>query len=406
VAKIETISARKILNSRGQWTIETKVVLDDDSVGIQPVPNGASEGENEAVDVEVDKAIDIVNNTISDVLVGKDPFDQKEIDKILVEMDGTPNKSRLGGNSILSVSLAVAKAAADSEEIELYEYLSELYSGKEKNGDITYPTPIFNVLNGGKHAQNKLSFQEFMVIPALNTPFDRALEMGVNIYHNLEELLVDEDFETAVGDEGGFEPQGLCCDVALDFIKKAANVQYDVGNDVFLGMDIAAGSFYKDGKYDINEENIELTTEELMEYYNRMLTKYELIYMEDPFYEKDHKGWSDFYKSYSDRLMVVADDLVVTNPALLAEAIKKKLANAVIVKPNQVGTLTETFEFVKLARKAKMNVIVSHRSGDNVDSFISDLALAVSADFIKSGAPVRGERVAKYNRILEVFQDH
>lgn len=406
MAKIETISARKLLNSRGHWTIETKVILDDNSVGTQPVPNGASEGENEAVDVDVDKAVDIVNNTISKVLVGKDPSDQKEIDKILVEMDGTSNKSKLGGNSILSVSLAVARAASDSKEIELYEYLSKLYSGKEKNGDILYPTPIFNVLNGGRHAQNELSFQEFMVIPALNTPFDKALEMGVNIYHSLEELLVNEGFETAVGDEGGFEPHGFCCDTALDFVKRAANVQYEVGSDVFLGMDIAAGSFYKDGKYDISEENIELTTEELMGYYNRVLSKYELIYMEDFFYEKDFKGWSDFYKKYSDKLMVVADDLVVTNPALLAEAIKMKLANAVIVKPNQVGTLTETFEFVKLARKAKMNVIVSHRSGENTDSFISDLAIAVGADFIKSGSPVRGERVAKYNRILEIFQDH
>jgi enolase len=406
VAKINSISARKILNSRGKWTIETKVTLDDDSIGIQPVPNGASEGENEAVDVEIDRALDIVNNTISDVLVGKEASDQEDIDKVLVEMDGTPNKSKLGGNSILSVSLAVARASADSEEIELYECLSKLYSGKEKNGDISYPTPIFNVLNGGKHAHNKLSFQEFMVIPALNTPFDKALEMGVDIYHNLEKLLVIEDFETAVGDEGGFEPHDLSCDTALDFIKRAANDQYELGSDVFLGMDVAAGSFYEDGKYDISEENIELTTEELMEYYNRMLSKYELIYMEDPFYERDEKGWSDLYNKYSDRLMVVADDLVVTNPTLLGEAIKKKLANAVIVKPNQVGTLTETFEFIKLARKAKMNIIVSHRSGDNVDSFISDLALAVDADFIKSGAPVRGERVAKYNRILEVFQEH
>ncbi|MFC1700211.1 phosphopyruvate hydratase [Patescibacteria group bacterium] len=406
MAKINSISARKILNSRGRWTIETKVILDDESEGIQPVPNGASEGENEAVDVEIDKALDIVNNTISEVLVGKDASDQKEIDKILVEMDGTPNKSRLGGNSILSVSLAVARASSDSEEIELYEYLSKLYSGKEKNGDISYPTPIFNVLNGGKHAQNNLSIQEFMVIPALNTPFDKALEMGVNIYHNLEELLVSEDFETAVGDEGGFEPHELSSDTALDFIKRAANVQYEVGSDVFLGMDVAAGSFYKDGIYDISEENIELNTEELLEYYNRILSKYEMIFVEDMFYEKDFKGWSDFYKKFSDKLMVVADDLVVTNPTLLAEAIKKKLANAVIVKPNQVGTLTETFEFIKLARKAKMSIVVSHRSGDNIDSFISDLALAVDADFIKSGAPVRGERVAKYNRILEVFQEH
>lgn len=407
MAKIEGITCRKILNSRGEWTIETKVFLDDGSVGVQPIPKGASEGENEAVDVEPEKAVDIVNNTIANVLIGKDPSDQKHIDETMVKMDGTPNKSRHGGNSILSVSLAVAQACAISKGEELYEHLMFLYNGKTKNGgDLHYPTPVFNVLNGGKHAKNDLSFQEFMVIPALNTPFDQALQMGVDIYHDLEEILSFDDFETATGDEGGFEPQGLCCVTALDYIKKAIEKRYNIGSDVFLGMDIAAGSFYKDQKYDISEENIELNTEELGEYYARILEKYEVMYLEDPFYEKDVEGWKRLYSKYSDRLMVVADDLVVTNPILLASAIKGKLANAVIVKPNQVGTLTETLEFVKLARKAKMNVIVSHRSGDNVDSFIADLAIGVGADFIKSGAPASGERVVKYNRILEIWDNN
>ncbi len=407
MASIENVTSRKILNSRGEWTIETKVFLDDGSIGVQPVPNGASEGENEAVDVDPETAIDIVNNTIANVLIGKDAENQKDIDETMVKLDGTPNKSKMGGNSILSVSLAVSKACAVSKNINLYEHLATLYGKRPKNGgDLHFPTPIFNVLNGGKHARNDLSFQEFMVIPALNTPYNIAYQMGVNIYHSLEEVLSSDDFETAVGDEGGYEPHGLCCTTALDYVKQAIEKKYDVGSDVFLGMDIAAGSFFENDKYNISEENIELSTSELFEYYERLLDKYELIYLEDPFYEKDREGWRRFYSKHSDKLMIVADDLVVTNPVLLAGVIKDKLANAVIVKPNQIGTLTETLEFVKLARKAKMNVIVSHRSGDNVDSFISDLAIGIDADFIKSGAPARGERVAKYNRILEIWDNN
>lgn len=404
MAKIENIRSQKILDSRGNWTLETKVTLDDGSVGVQPVPSGASVGENEAVYIDVEKAADFVSTTINDVLVGKDPSDQKSIDESLIKMDGTSNKSRLGANSILSVSLACAKSAAVSAGLELYQYLSLLYSGKQKlKGDLTFPTPVFNIINGGEHAKNKLSFQEFMVIPALNTPYNKALQMGVNIYKDLKKILLKDDFETGIGDEGGFEPRGLSARTALDFLEQAASVQYDPGNDVFFGLDIAAGSFYENGKYCIDEENLELSSDEVIKYYEDLFMHYKIIYLEDPMFERDEFGWTKFYKQNAGKYMVVADDLVVTNPKILERVAKEKMANAVIVKPNQVGTLTETLDFVKLARKSKMDIVISHRSGDNVDSFISDLAVAVDANFMKSGAPARGERVAKYNRLLEIF---
>jgi len=405
MAKIENIRCQKILDSRGDWTIETKVSLDNGTVVVQPVPSGASVGENEAKYVDEEKAVDFVSTSINDILIGKDPLNQKSIDELLIKMDGTKNKGRLGANSILSVSLAIASAAAKSKGLELYSYLGYLYSGKEKNSaDLKFPTPIFNIINGGKHAQNNLSFQEFMVIPALNTPLNKAVEMGNDIYKNLKKLLLEEDFETGVGDEGGFEPRNLSADTALDFLKRAANDQYEIGSDVFFGIDAAAGSFFRGGKYYIREEHLEMNSEEMINYYSNLFTKYELIYLEDPLFEEDWPSWKVLYKKFASKLMIVGDDLVVTDPTILKKVIKEKMINSVIVKPNQIGTLTETFEFIKEAKRSKMGVIVSHRSGENSnDTFISDLAVAVEAEFIKSGAPARGERVAKYNRLLEIF---
>jgi enolase len=404
MAKIDNIRCQKILDSRGNWTIETKVILDDGSVGVQPVPSGASVGENEAVYIDVDKASDFVSTTINDVLAGKDPADQRLIDETLIKIDGTSNKGRIGANSIVSVSLACTRAAAQSLGVELYQYLSLIFSGKQKlSGELKFPTPIFNIINGGEHARNRLSFQEFMVIPALNIPYNKALQMGSVIYKDLKNLLLDEDFETGVGDEGGFEPRDLSARTALDFLEKAASVQYDPGNDVFFGLDIAAGSFYRNGKYLISEENLSLSSDEVIDYYEKLFSDYKIIYLEDPMFERDEFGWTKFFKRNSKKYMIVADDLVVTNPKILERISKEKMAGAVIVKPNQIGTLTETFEFIKIARKAKMDIVISHRSGDNPDSFISDLAVAVDAEFIKSGAPARGERVAKYNRLLEIF---
>jgi len=404
MSKITSITCHNFINSRGDWTIKTKVKLDDGATGMQMVPEGASKGEKEAVSAfSVDDAVQVVSGIIQDALVGKDPFDQKNIDQTMLDLDDTHNKSNLGGNSILSVSLAVAQAAAKSEHLELYSYLKNLFGNASS---LKFPTPVFNILNGGKHAGNGLSFQEFMVIPAQDKPFDLAMDMGVTIYHKLKDNLLDQDLDTDVGDEGGFAPSHFTVPRALSFIRDAASQRYVPGKDVFFGMDVAAESFYnkETSKYVISEESLDMSSDALRTYYSKLLDNFEIIYLEDPFYEEDMPAWEKFNAAFSKRLMVVADDLVVTNPLLLEDSIKNSRANAVIVKPNQVGTLTETFDFVKKAQDNNMAIVVSHRSGDTAeDTFIADLALAVGADFIKSGAPARGERVAKYNRLLEVF---
>jgi len=405
--KIKDITCQKILNSRGDWTIETKVVLDDGSEGIQAIPDGASKGENEAIYIPVDKAVDIVSSAIRDVLEGENPYEQAAIDRVLIEMDGTPNKKHLGGNSILSVSLATAKASAKSQGLELYEYLAWLFSHKRAvSTSLKFPTPIFNILNGGLHAHNNLSFQEFMVIPSAKMTFDKGLELGVKVYHNLKDDLIKDGCDVDVGDEGGFAPNGFTIAKALRYISSAASRSFKLGDQVFMGLDVAAGSFYKKGIYQILEEGLVLEDEELERMYVGILSNYPLIYIEDPFYEGNVQSWQEFTRKLGSKLMIVADDLVVTNPKFLKNVVNRKLANAVIVKPNQVGTLTETFEFIRDAQDAGMKIIVSHRSGETgEDTFIADLAVAVGADFIKSGAPVRGERVVKYNRLLQIYNE-
>lgn len=401
MSNIASITCDKFINSRGRWTVHTKVSLTDGSVGVQTVPEGASTGEFEAVSIDVETAVPNVSGPINIALSGESALEQKVIDSILIKLDGTSNKKRLGANAILSVSLAVAKAAAISKGVELYEYLKDLYGN---SNSLKFPTPVFNVLNGGKHACNGLSFQEFMVIPAQFMPFDKAVEVGMVVYNTLKSLLEKQKLDVAVGDEGGFAPRGLTTAKALALIREAAGKEYTFGREVFLGMDVAAGSFYSGGKYDIPEENKVLDSKKLDAYYDKLLKKFEVIYLEDPYYERDLDGWRRLMARYSDKLMVVADDLVVTNVSILKKAIDAHLANAVIVKPNQIGTLTETLEFVKMAQSMDMAITVSHRSGETAeDTFIADLALAVGADFIKAGAPARGERVAKYNRLLDVF---
>ncbi len=405
--KIEEIKAHKIVNSRGDWTVDTRITLDNGLFIEQPVPGGASRGENEAVYLPVEKSIAVISTVIDDALHGLDPTNQGEIDSLLIDMDGSRNKQNLGGNSILSVSLGLAQLSALYQKKELFEYVSELYGKRiEKKPGLKFPTPVFNILNGGKHAQNNLSFQEFMAIPAPNKSFLQQMEMGVNIYIKLKDNLLKEKFSTGVGDEGGFAPSGFTTTKALDYIKEAAGSMYKLGEEVFLGMDVAAESFIEHHMYKISEEDLEMNVNEFSEYYDKIISAYPLIYIEDPFYEKDYEGWDVFFKKFSNRLMVVADDLVVTNPYYLQKAIDKKLANAVIVKPNQVGTLSETLDFIRMAKGNNMQIVVSHRSGDTAeDSFIADLALAVEAEFLKSGAPVRGERVVKYNRLLDIYSE-
>ncbi|MBN1162336.1 phosphopyruvate hydratase [Patescibacteria group bacterium] len=405
MATIESIKSHRIINSRGDWTIYTEVFLDDGSVGMQSVPAGASTGEMEAICISAGQAAVMVSTTIAELLSGEDAYNQGMIDQLMIEKDGSATKANLGGNSILSVSLAVCKAAAKSMGLELYQYIRHLYNGEDiTKEDIIFPGPLFNMLNGGKHAHNGLSFQEFMVIPAQGLPINKTLEMGVDINRSLKALLEKEGYSSAVGDEGGFAPGNFTTRKALDYLRKAISEHYVVGREVFLGIDAAAGSFYNDGKYLIPEEELTLTSNELIEYYKSILGNYEIIYLEDGMYEKDYEGWKELSKNYSNRIMIVADDLVVTNAKILEKAIKENLANAVIVKPNQIGTLSETLDFVRTAKNNGMTVIVSHRSGETAeDTFIADLSIGVGADFIKSGAPVRGERVAKYNRLLQIM---
>lgn len=401
---IKSIDAFKVLNSRGDWTVNAIVTLEDGTEASQTIPEGASKGENEAISLPVEDAIRNIKIDIAPALMGKSVLDQKQIDDELLHLDGTPNKSNLGGNAILSVSLAVAKAAAKSKDQELYVYLKELYGN---SNELKFPTPVFNILNGGKHAQNELSFQEFMVIPAMSFSYERKLEVGRDCYKKLAEILHSQDYSTGVGDEGGFAPKGLSVTGALAKLTEAVeSAGYTLGEEVFLGSDVAAGSFYDEesGIYDLTDEKKQFSTEDFFSFYSDLLSKYPLIYLEDPLFESDFDSWNKFFSEFSKRTMVVGDDLVVTNPGILTKALEKKTINAVIVKPNQVGTLSETFEFVRKAQENGLVTIVSHRSGDTAeDTFVSDLALAVGADMVKFGAPARGERVVKYNRILRVF---
>lgn len=408
--KILDISAHKIVNSRGSYTIQTKVTLDNGIEAVASVPEGASKGRNEAMSFPVSKAIEVVNSAINDLLKDEDIENQSRIDNLMLTMDGSSLKKNLGGNSILSVSLACARAASITKGIPLYFYISQIYDNSLNfNSQIiekgSFPTPIFNIINGGVHAANKLSFQEFMVIPNRQMSFEAAYDVGVNVYANLKEILKANNMSTNVGDEGGFAPEGLNILKAFELIKMASGKNYQIGKDVTFGSDVASGSFFRDGFYYINESNLKLDSSTLKNFYLSILKKYPITYLEDPFEEQDIKGWQNFSDEIKD-ILVCGDDLVVTNTKLLDSSIRLGLINSVIVKPNQIGSLTETLNFIRLAKKNKLTTVISHRSGDTAeDSFISDLAVGVGSEYIKAGAPARGERVAKYNRILDIYYE-
>lgn len=399
---INSITAFRFLNSRANWTVCVRVCLDDGTEVIQTVPEGASKGEKEAISLPVEKAIQNVNTIIASNLIGRSPSDQRGIDETLIKLAGQ-DKRRLGANSVLAVSLAVARAASRSGGKSLYLYLRELAS---VTTPLAFPTPVFNILNGGLHAGNGLSFQEFMVIPGMGFSYEHKLEIGVEVYRSLKKKLQEQGLNSGLGDEGGFAPQGLTCPKALDFIMLAIEeAGYMPGKDAFLGMDVAAGSFYnpKTQKYEIQEESKFLSSEEMLGYYDELLKNYPLIYLEDPLYEANLEDWHKLYEALSKRLLVVGDDLVVTHQNELKKALEPRCLSSVIVKPNQVGTLSETLDFVKLAQSKDLVIVVSHRSGDTAeDTFVSDLALGLGAEFVKFGAPARGERVSKYNRLLDL----
>ncbi len=407
---IEAIGAREILDSRGNPTIEVEVLLTDDAFGRAAVPSGASTGAFEAHESRdgdkkrylgkgVLNAVTAVLDEVDEKLAGLDSRDQRAVDAALIELDGTPNKERIGANAILGVSLATARAAADSEELQLYEYLGQ-------NEGVTLPVPLMNIINGGAHADTGVDIQEFMIVPLGAETFTEALRWGVEVYHNLKSLLHSRGLSTGLGDEGGFAPELPTNAAALDLIAEAvAKAGYELGKDIALALDVAATEFYSEetGKYTF--EGQERTTDEMIEYYAGLVAKYPLVSIEDPLAEDDWAGWTKMTAQLGEKVQLVGDDLYVTNPARLQKGIDEKAGNAILVKVNQIGTLTETRDAVALAQSHGMKAIISHRSGETEDTFIADLAVATNAGQIKTGAPARSERVAKYNQLLRIEEE-
>ena len=399
--------AREILDSRGNPTVEAEVFLDDGARGVAGVPSGASTGVHEAHELRdggerylgkgVLKAVENINEKISDEIAGFEADDQRLIDQALIRLDGTDNKSELGANAILGVSIAVAKAAAESAALPLYRYIGG------PNAHVL-PVPMMNILNGGAHADSGVDVQEFMIAPIGAESFAEALRMGAEVYHALKAVLKDKGLSTGLGDEGGFAPSvdstKAALDVIVDAIKKAA---YEPGKDVALALDVASSEFFKDGKYHF--EGGEHTAEEMSKVYEELIDEYPIVSIEDPLQEDDWDGYTALTAAIGEKVQIVGDDFFVTNPARLQEGIEKKAANALLVKVNQIGTLTETFDAVELAHRNGYRTMMSHRSGETEDTTIADLAVALNCGQIKTGAPARSERVAKYNQLLRIEQE-
>jgi len=407
VANIESVKAREILDSRGNPTLEVEVKLADRAVGWAAVPSGASTGKHEAVELRdgdssrfngrgVLKAVANVNKDIAQAISGMPAEDQPAIDHKLIELDGTPDKSRLGANAILGTSLAVAHAAANHLDMPLYRYLGGVAS-------YSLPVPMLNILNGGKHAANSTDFQEFMVVPAGATSFKHALQMGTEVYHSLKQWLKEKGLDTNIGDEGGFAPSLPSNKPAIEAILAAIEkAGYKPGKDCFIALDPAASEFYKDGKYILAREGISLSTKEMVDYYVNWVSAYPIISIEDGMAEDDWEGWQLLAERLGSKVQLVGDDLYVTNVKRLSRGISLKASNSILIKPNQIGTLTETIATVKMAHQAKWTAIVSHRSGETEDTTIADLAVGLNTGLIKAGAPCRSERTAKYNRLLRI----
>jgi len=408
VASIEAINAREILDSRGNPTVEVEVLLEDGSFARAAVPSGASTGAFEAVELRdgdagryggkgVERAVQGVLDEIYPAVVGEDASDQRLIDQAMIDLDATPNKARLGANAILGVSLAVAKAAAESAELPLFRYLG----GPNAH---TLPVPMMNILNGGAHADSNVDIQEFMIAPIGAGSFREALRWGAEVYHALKSVLKEQGLNTGLGDEGGFAPSLPSNRDALDLIlvaiKKAG---YEPGRDIALALDVAASEFYKDGAYQF--EGKSRTASEMTDYYAELVDAYPLVSIEDPLFEDDWDGWKILTDRLGSKVQIVGDDLFVTNPERLARGIAGGQANALLVKVNQIGTLTETFDAVQLAHRNGYRCMMSHRSGETEDTTIADLAVAVDCGQIKTGAPARSDRVAKYNQLLRIEEE-
>jgi enolase len=407
---IETVVAREILDSRGNPTVEVDVILEDGSYARASVPSGASTGENEAIELRdgdasryggkgVRKAINHINTEIAAALEGWPATDQVGIDKLLNQLDGTPNKANLGANAILGVSLAVARAAAVSQGVPLYRYIGGA------NAHIL-PTPMMNILNGGKHADNSTDFQEFMILPVGASSFAEALQWGAECYHALHKTLKQKGYSTNVGDEGGFAPSLRSNVEAIEVILEAiVKAGYRPGEQVALGLDPATSELYQDGRYHLAKEGRALTTEEMIAYWEHWLRQFPIVSIEDGLAESDWAGWAQFTARVGDKVRLIGDDLLVTNVQFVARAIREKACNGLLCKVNQIGTLSETIDAVTMSLRAGWAVAVSHRSGETEDAFISDLAVALNTGLIKTGAPARGERTAKYNQLLRIEEE-
>jgi enolase len=406
--RIKSVVGREILDSRGNPTVEVEVELGSGTKRAASVPSGASTGKYEAIELRdknsrrfggkgVLKAVENVNEIIAPALIGIDVIEQPNLDKLLVELDGTPNKKRLGANALCGVSLAIARTAAAELNIPLYRYLGGPYA-------VLIPVPMMNIINGGIHTLLQgPDFQEYMIVPYGAKTFREALRWGSEAYHGLKKLLLDKGLRIAVADEGGFVPEISSNDEPLDFIVKAIErAGYKPGEDIGIALDVAASCFYAEGKYKLRIENRELNSKELIEKYVDLVNKYPIVVIEDGLAEDDWEGWKLLNARLGDRIELVGDDIFVTNVERIERGIKENVANAVLIKPNQIGTLTETIAAVKIAQKVNWGVVVSHRSGETVDSFIADFTVAMGTGALKTGAPCRGERVEKYNQLLRI----
>ena len=409
MAVISDIKAFEVLDSRGNPTVLAEVILADGSVGSACAPSGASTGSREALELRdgdktrylgkgVLKAVNNINTTIRDLLKGKDAADQRALDNAMIAADGTENKANLGANAILAVSLAAAKAAAISKKIPLYQHIADLNGTP---GQYSMPVPMMNIINGGEHADNNVDIQEFMIQPVAAPTFAEALRAGAEIFHTLKKVLSSQGLNTAVGDEGGFAPNLPSNEVALTVIVEAVTkAGYSVGKDITFALDCAASEFYKDGKYDLAGEGKQFTSAEFSDYLAALAAKYPILSIEDGKDESDWDGWADLTKKIGHKTQLVGDDLFVTNTKILKEGIDKKIANSILIKFNQIGSLSETLDAIKMAKAAGYSAVISHRSGETEDSTIADLAVGTAAGQIKTGSLCRSDRVSKYNRLL------
>ncbi|HMS23584.1 MAG TPA: phosphopyruvate hydratase [Candidatus Saccharibacteria bacterium] len=409
--KINKISARMILDSRGNPTIEAVVMLSSGQSGRASVPSGASTGSHEAIELRdggsrfgglgVENAINNIDALIAPSLIGEDPNDQQLIDEKMIKLDGTKNKSKLGANAILAVSLSIAKAAANEKKVELYQHIADL-SGNSQT--LSIPTPMINIVNGGRHAEGASDFQEYMIVPKGIATYPDQIRACSEIFHKLKQEISSLGIQTTVGDEGGFAPildggNKQVFDLIVDAISKG---NYEPGKDVFLALDIASSEFYANGKYNLKSEDRILGPDELSEYYDQLMEKYPIFSIEDPFSENDYEAWENFSAAFTSKIQIVGDDLLVTNPEFISSAISAKRANSLLVKPNQIGTLSETIKAVSLAKKAGWTTVMSHRSGETEDTSIAHLAVGLGTEYIKAGSMSRSERLAKYNELLRI----